>query len=78
MAKKKKVEEVYRLTFKGLLTVLLRQFSNNAELADQLYDEIELHMRRNYSKTGVPALVLDVDTDKLEFTSVELNRKGKK
>lgn len=68
MAKKKKVEESYRLTFKGLLHVVL----GNEDTANHLYDEIELHLRRQYSKDGIPAIVL-VDNERLDFTTVSVD-----
>lgn len=55
MVKKKKEEETYRVTFRGLLN------------DDYLYDRIELYMRR----IGVNAIVLDVGFNGLNFAEVE-------
>jgi len=56
MAKKKKVEEVYTLTFKGLLVTLL---GHNEKLAEDVSDGMELHLRRHFSNVNeYPAIIL--------------------
>ena len=48
-------EEVYTLSFKGLLSLTI---SDDVELKNTL-DSIELYLRRHYSKDGCPAIVFD-------------------
>ena len=61
----KKKEERYAITFYGLLTGSL-----NEELAKQTEKEIELYLRRHYSKGGNPAIMLNLETNKFEFVTL--------
>ena len=60
-------EETYSLTFKGLLSLTIKDPN---EVKDKL-DSIELYLRRHYSKDGVPAIVFDND----EFYFAAIGRK---
>ena len=60
-------EETYSLTFKGLLSLTIKDPN---EVKDTL-DSIELYLRRHYSKEGVPAIVFDND----EFYFAAIGRK---
>lgn len=64
---KKKEEEVYQLTFKGLLHLALL----DEELSKRALDFIELYLRRHHAKGGHPAIVLNLDTNKFEFVTLQ-------
>ena len=77
MAKKKK-EEQYVITFSELIWLALTKAFECREInldaiAKDITDEIELYLRRHYSKDGIPAIVLT--DDGFEFTSVERTKK---
>jgi hypothetical protein len=62
----KKGEEVYTITLKGLI-------------GGEAVNTLELYLRRHYSKGGHPCVVLDLETGKFEFATVQKkqSRKGK-
>lgn len=63
----KKGEETYTLTFKGLI----HSVTVNEDLTKKLIDSIELYLRRHYSKDGHPGIVLNMNTGKFEFVTLE-------
>lgn len=73
----KKKEETYQLTFKGLIGASLLSAGGNMELADDVVDNIELYLRRNYAKDGCPAIVFDLEKNEFVFTTVVVDKKKK-
>lgn len=63
---KKKEEEVYRLTLKGLISLNLEDI----ELANKIVDTIELYLRRHHSKGGHPAIVFNMDDNRFDFVTL--------
>lgn len=63
---KKKEEEVYRLTLKGLISLNLEDI----ELAGKIVDTIELYLRRHHSKGGHPAIVFNMDDNRFDFVTL--------
>lgn len=63
--KTKKKEERYELTFKGLLyqSMLKAKNSNIDYNVDDILANIELHLRRHYSKDGCPAIIFDIENN---------------
>lgn len=66
-AMEEKNEEVYELTFKGLLCSI----THDDELVKNLMDRIELYLRRHYSKNGHPAIVFNLDENMFEFVTLQ-------
>lgn len=64
----KKEKEIYELTLKGLLCISL----GNDELAKKAIDDIELYLRRHYSKEGHPGIVLNLDNNEFEFVTLNM------
>lgn len=64
---KKKQEEVYQLTLKGLIWTAVQ----DDELSREIVDKIELYLRRNYAKGGHPGIVLNLDTNEFEFVTLQ-------
>ena len=64
---KKKEEEVYQLTLKGLLYLS----TGDDELSKEIVDRIELYLRRYYAKGGHPGIVLNLDTNNFEFVTLQ-------
>jgi hypothetical protein len=53
---KKKEEEVYQVTLKGLLYLTLE----DNHLAQKVVDTLELYLRRHHSKGGHPGIVFNL------------------
>lgn len=64
---KKVEEEVYRLTFKGLLSLTI----NDDKKLEETINSIELYLRRHYAKEGHPAIVLDMDENEFSFATLK-------
>jgi len=64
MSKEKEVS--YILTVKGCIHSVLKDDAKTQDVIDAM----ELYMRRFYSKDGVPGIVLDPDTNRLEFVTL--------
>jgi len=75
MARKKKQEKTYQITFLGLLSLAIEEALTKGRtdmlaVSKDVQDNIELYLRRHYSdKGGYPAIVLT--DDGFEFISVE-------
>jgi hypothetical protein len=65
--KRKKKEEIYELTLKGLLSMSI----DDDKLLNSVLDDLELYMRRHYSKGGHPAIVYDLDENKFSFVTIQ-------
>jgi hypothetical protein len=65
--KRKKKEEIYELTLKGLLSMSI----DDDKLLNSVLDDLELYMRRHYSKGGHPAIVFDLDENKFSFVTIQ-------
>lgn len=65
--KRKKKEEIYELTLKGLLSMSI----DDDKLLNSVLDDLELYMRRHYSKGGHPAIVYDLDENKFNFVTIQ-------
>jgi hypothetical protein len=71
---KKKKEETYQITFKGLLYTLVsdslsRKETDASKMSEDICNGIELYLRRHYWEVKYPAIVL---TEKgFEFVNVE-------
>lgn len=65
--KGKKKEEIYELTLKGLLSRSI----DDDKLLNSVLDDLELYMRRHYSKGGHPAIVFDLDENKFSFVTIQ-------
>lgn len=65
--KRKKKEEIYELTLKGLLSMSI----DDDKLLNSVLDDLELYMRRHYSKGGHPAIVFDLDENKFNFVTIQ-------
>jgi hypothetical protein len=63
----KKEEEVYRITLKGLIWRIVQ----DNELSNDIVDSIELYLRRHHAKGGHPGIVLNLDTNKFEFVTLQ-------
>jgi hypothetical protein len=61
-------EETYTLSFRGLLSGTIKDDS----ILNATLDNIELYLRRHYSKNGHPAIVFDLDEN--EFSIVTLSK----
>ena len=59
--------ENYVLTLKGLLSFKIK----DEKLLDSALDDLELYMRRHYSKGGHPAIVLDLDENEFNFVTIQ-------
>jgi hypothetical protein len=64
---KKKEEEVYQVTLKGLLYLTLE----DNQLAQKVVDTLELYLRRHHAKGGHPGIVLNLDTNNFEFVTLK-------
>ena len=64
---KKKEEEVYQITLKGLLYLTLE----DNQLAQKVVDTLELYLRRHHAKGGHPGIVLNLDTNNFEFVTLK-------
>lgn len=64
---KKKEEEVYQITLKGLLYLTLE----DNQLAQKVVDTLELYLRRHHAKGGHPGIVLNLDTNEFEFVTLK-------
>lgn len=64
---KKKEEEVYQLTLKGLIWNVVQ----DDELSKEIVDKIELYLRRHHAKGGHPGIVLNLDTNDFEFVTLK-------
>lgn len=60
-------QEVYEITFKGLIISALKDESQT----NDLLDTIELYLRRHYSNDGSPAIIYDLEKNKWVFASVK-------
>jgi len=60
-------QEVYQITFKGLIISALKDESQT----NQLLDRIELYLRRHYSKDGSPAIIYDLQKNEWVFGTVK-------
>lgn len=58
-------QEVYEITFKGLIISALKDENQTNELLDT----IELYLRRHYSNDGSPAIIYDLEKNKWVFAS---------
>ena len=65
MGRKKKDDERYVITLKGLIESVLR----DGVVAQDVVDAIELYLRRNHSDDGYPAIILEGKS--FHFTTVE-------
>ena len=65
--KRKKKEEIYELTLKGLLSMSI----DDDKLLNSVLDDLELYMRRHYSKGGHPAIVYDLDENQFNFVTIQ-------
>lgn len=63
---KKKEEEVYQVTLKGLLYFTLE----DNQLAQKVVDTLELYLRRHHSKGGHPAIVFNMDDNRFDFVTL--------
>lgn len=63
---KKKEEEVYQITLKGLIYLTL----GDDQLAQKVVDTLELHLRRHHSKGGHPAIVFNKDDNRFGFVTL--------
>ena len=61
----KKKEEIYSLSFKGLLSISL-----NDDDVKKVMDNIELYLRRHHSTDGHPAIMLDLDDNDFHFVTL--------
>jgi hypothetical protein len=61
-------EEIYTLSLKGLLASTIQ----DKNILDKTINNLELYLRRHYSKNGHPAIVLDLEEN--EFYFVTLNK----
>lgn len=59
-------QQIFTLTFKGLLSMDIK----DEELLRKVLDNLELYLRRHHSKGGHPAIVLDLDENKFNFTTL--------
>jgi len=64
---KKKEEEVYQLTLKGLIWTVVQ----DDELSKEIVDKIELYLRRHHAKGGHPGIVFNMDDNKFEFVTLQ-------
>lgn len=64
---KKKEEEVYQITLKGLIYLTL----GDDQLAQKVVDTLELYLRRHHAKGGHPGIVLNLDTNNFEFVTLK-------
>jgi len=65
--KRKKKEEIHELTLKGLLSMSI----DDDKLLNSVLDDLELYMRRHYSKGGHPAIVYDLDENEFNFVTIQ-------
>jgi hypothetical protein len=65
--KRKKKEEIYTLTLKGLLSISI----HDEEVLKSTLDSLELYLRRHYSKGGHPAIVYDLDENQFNFVTIQ-------
>lgn len=61
-------EEIYSLSLKGLLASTIQ----DENVLNKTINNLELYLRRHYSKNGHPAIVLDLEEN--EFYFVTLNK----
>lgn len=66
-AMEEKNEEVYELTFKGLLYTI----THDDKMVKNLMDRIELYLRRHHSKNGHPAIVYNLDENSFDFVTLQ-------
>ncbi len=59
--------ETFTLTLKGLLSITIK----DEDVLNKTMDSLELYMRRHYAKGGNPAIVLDLDENKFQFTTLQ-------
>lgn len=58
--------ETYTLTLRGVLSRTIK----DEDVLCKTIDNLELYMRRYYSKDGHPAIVFDLNENEFEFTTV--------
>jgi hypothetical protein len=59
-------DEIYQITFKGLIWSVVE----DNKLSKELLDKIELYLRRHHAKGGHPGIVLNLDTNNFEFVTL--------
>ena len=61
----------YSLTLKGIICNSLRDYDiDNDAAAQKVVDNLELYLRRHYSKGGHPAVVFDLDENQFDFVTI--------
>lgn len=59
-------DEIYQITFKGLIWSVVE----DNKLSKELLDKIELYLRRHHAKGGHPAIVFNMDDNRFDFVTL--------
>ena len=59
-------DEIYQITFKGLIWSVVE----DNKLSKELLDKIELYLRRHHAKGGHPAIVFNMDDNRFDFVTI--------
>ena len=60
-------DEIYQITFKGLIWSVVE----DNKLSKELLDKIELYLRRHHAKGGHPAIVFNMDDNRFDFVTLQ-------